>query len=201
MKKEQREYLNKYGDIPKDDLDRYLHMISKMRTLARQKETIGNAIKRIESIQWKTISYVLYVIPKGTPRPRSGRNGVFYVKGAADNKKLMESFLKDEDITLIKTAVKFECDSYVPIPHSMTKLEQLLAELKFIRPLTTPDFDNLAKGYCDMIQGLLILNDSQVIDGRSRKYYSAKPRVEIRLSYMEDFDSDFNRKKILKKGR
>ena len=66
----------------------------------------------------------------------------------------------------------------------------------FIYPVSKPDWDNLAKAYCDMIEGTLIYNDSLVIDGRSRKRYSIKPRIEITLSYMEDFDSQFNKNKI-----
>ena len=43
------------------------------------------------------------MVPKGTPRPRSGKNGVFYVKGASDNKKIFKEFIRDNDITLIST--------------------------------------------------------------------------------------------------
>ena len=48
-----------------------------------------------------------------------------------------------------------------------------------------------------MIQNLLIYDDSLIVEGISKKFYSVKPRIEITLSYMEDFDSQFNKKKIL----
>ena len=82
----------------------------------------------------------------------------------------------------------------------MNKIERVLAEMGFIRPISKPDWDNVAKAYCDMIQGFLIYDDSLIIDGTSSKYYSLKPRIEITIEYMEDFDSDFNRKKMKKKG-
>lgn len=47
-----------------------------------------------------------------------------------------------------------------------------------------------------MIQGLLLYDDSLVIKGVSEKRYSIKPRIEITISYMEDYDSAFNKKKI-----
>ena len=54
-----------------------------------------------------------------------------------------------------------------------------------------------------MIQGLLIYDDALIIEGISRKWYSIKPRIEIKIKYMESFDSLFNLNKIeskLKKG-
>ena len=70
----------------------------------------------------------------------------------------------------------------------------------FIYPVSKPDWDNLAKAYCDMIQGIILYDDSLVVDGLSQKRYSTKPRIEIEISYMTDYDSQFNKNKILKKG-
>ena len=51
-----------------------------------------------------------------------------------------------------------------------------------------------------MIQGIILYDDSLVVDGLSQKRYSTKPRIEIEISYMTDYDSQFNKNKILKKG-
>ena len=83
----------------------------------------------------------------------------------------------------------------------MTKSEQILAEMGLIRPISKPDWDNLGKSYSDMIQGVLIQDDSLIIEGVSRKFYSAKPRVEITIEYLKDFDSKFNENKIIKRLR
>ena len=50
-----------------------------------------------------------------------------------------------------------------------------------------------------MCQGFLLYDDSLVVEGVSKKFYSVKPRIEITLEYMEDYDCEFNKKKI-KKG-
>ena len=47
-----------------------------------------------------------------------------------------------------------------------------------------------------MITGSLIYDDSLIIEGTSKKFYSIKPRIEITIRYMEEFDSLFNQKKI-----
>lgn len=200
MLKMEKEYLKEFGDIPIDFLERYQVLLNE-NNLSRCKVHLYDEINRINHIKWKEISYVIYLIPKATPRPRSGKNGVFYVKGASDNKKFFQNYvLNREDITLITTPTKFYCTSYFPIPKSMNPIEKLLAELGYIYPTSKPDWDNVGKAYCDMIQDILLYDDSLIIDGESKKRYSSKPRIEITLKYMEDYDSEFNRKKILKKG-
>lgn len=198
MKKEQKEYIEKYAYIPNDTNGRFDYVMNLGRS--NGKTQILNTIDKIRSIKWKKHSFVIYVVPKGTPRPRSGKNGVFYVKGAKDNHKLFKEFAESVGgFDLITTACKFDCRVYLPIPSSMKLPEKVLAEMGFIRPISKPDWDNLGKAYCDMIQSTLLYDDASVIDGRTRKYYSCKPRVEIDLEYAEEFDSDFNKKKIERK--
>ena len=198
MLKIEKDYIDKYGDIPSDYDGRLDYLIKDMK-LHKFKIPIFKYIERMRDIKWKTISYTIYLLPKATPRPRMGNRGVFYVKGAKDNKKFFEKYLINQDIDLITTPVKFSCTSYFPIPSSMSSVEKIAAELGYIRPTSKPDWDNIGKAYCDMIQDLLIYDDSLIIEGTSKKYYSVKPRIEITLSYMEDYDSEFNKKKI-KKG-
>ena len=163
---------------------------------------VDGEIKRIQGIKWKTVKYIIYLIPKASPRPRRSLNGHFYVNGAADNKRFFKNFYKETlNIPIIDTPCKFYCDSYLPIPSDMSLVNQVLAELGLIRPVKKPDFDNLAKTYSDMTQGVLLFDDALIIEGISRKWYSCKPRIEITFKYMEDFDSDYNKKKILKTSR
>lgn len=199
MLKIEKEYEEKYGNIPKDYESR-ISILSSNVNFNRQSKTVDGEIDRIQKIKWKKENFTIYLLPKATPRPRSGKHGTFYVKGAKNNKKYFEKYLLDKDTKMIYTPTKFSCKSYFPIPSSMNKIEQILAEMGFIRPISKPDWDNVAKAYCDMIQGFLIYDDSLIIEGTSSKFYSIKPRIEITIEYMEDFDSDFNRKKMKKKG-
>ena len=198
MTNERKEYLSKYGNINNTYEDRLDYLLKNVNI---KNKDIYAEIKRISNIKWTKLSYIIYAVPKGTPRPRYGNNGVFYVKGAKVNKKIFEEFSKLNDITLITTPTKFNCISYSPIPSSMTNVEKILAELGFIRPTSKPDWDNIAKAYCDMIQGLLLYDDSLIIEGVSKKFYSVKPRIEIYIEYMNDYDSEFNKKKINRKEK
>lgn len=194
----QKEYDNLYKDIPKYNNERIEYLLKDIN-LKRSKYKVYDEIKRINNIKWKSQSFILYLIPKATPRPRSGRNGIFYVKGSADNKRFFKEFIKNKELEFINTTCKIECRFYFPLSKSMSGVEKILAEMGYIRPISKPDWDNIAKAYCDMIQGYLLLDDSLIIEGISKKYYSVKPRIEITLEWMEEFDSKFNKNKITKK--
>ena len=201
-KKDIREYDEKYGLVPTDKEERLKFLMSQAKNAEKTFAPVDGEIKRIQGIKWKTVKYVIYLIPKASPRPRRSLNGHFYVNGAADNKRFFKNFYKETlNIPIIDTPCKFYCDSYLPIPSDMSLVNQVLAELGLIRPVKKPDFDNLAKTYSDMTQGVLLFDDALIIERISRKWYSCKPRSEITFKYMEDFDSDYNKKKILKTSR
>lgn len=199
MLKIEKEYNEKYSDIP-SEYDERIKFICDKSKLNLSHPKVINTIEYIKNIKWKKLEYTIYLLPKATPRPRSGKNGIFYVKGAKDNKKFFKNFMKTQpDVPLITTPTKFYCDSYFPTPNSMNNIEKLCAELGLIHPVSKPDWDNVAKAYCDMIQGILIYDDSLIIEGALRKFYSIKPRIEIKIEYMENYDCNFNKRKLSNK--
>lgn len=198
MLKIEKEYLEKYGSIPREK-DARMAILTKDLQKRRKKDqtSIFSDIQAIRSIKWNTYSLVIYLLPKATPRPRLNSNtSLFYVSGSDVNKKLFHKFIKKHPHELICTPMIFITEYYLPIPMSMKAKDRILAELGYIRPIVKPDFDNVAKTYADMMQGSLILDDALIIEGISRKFYSIKPRIEISIKYMDDMDSSFNRKKI-----
>jgi Holliday junction resolvase RusA-like endonuclease len=74
---------------------------------------------------------------------------------------------------------------YKPIPKSMPKAKQILAELGYIRPISKPDFDNYAKNVCDTLNNILFNDDAQITVGVIEKRYSFKPRYEFKIMYRE----------------
>lgn len=200
MKKIESDYLKLYGDIPRDDSKRFGELLNSLNLTRASREKIFPEIRRIQNIKWKHHVFTIYLLPKGTPRPRrSRRSDTFYVIGARDNKEVFLNFLQHHDMDVVMTPCKFTCVSYLPIPKSMNNVDTILAELGFIVPLSNPDWDNLGKTYSDMIQDALILDDNLIIDGTSKKRYSIKPRIEIHIEYMEEFDCEYNEKKIRKR--
>lgn len=200
MKKSELDYIDHYGDIPEDPFARLIYYLSDIKFGKKFVNEVSSEATRIQNIKWNTLRFVIYLLPKATPRPRHNfiRN-TFYVMGAKDNRDIFSKALINSDIPMITTPCKFECVSYLPIPSTMNNKDKLLAEAGFIRPICKPDWDNLGKTYSDMIQGTLLFDDALIIEGTSKKYYSFKPRIEISIHYMEEYDSNFNAKKVRKK--
>lgn len=187
---EQYEYI--YGDLP-DTQEELISCLEKNMRLDFDK--IQTEEERIRSIEWDYREVMFYMVPKGTPRPRTSP-GHFYVKGAKQMKNLFSKYLKEEG--LICTRCELELTVWMPTPcNSMTNTEIYLAEKGLIRPIIAPDFDNLAKTYTDALQGVLIYNDNIINPGHVEKYYSIKPRIKLCIKFAKDFDCNYNRKKTL----
>lgn len=181
-----------YGALPntREELLSFLE-----KELNIDHEALQKREEEINSIGWMEENLTFYVTPKSTPRPRNDGTH-FYVKGAADLHRVFKKYLRDRDI--ICTRVEYYLTVYLPIPmKSMSKEEIYLAEKGVIRPIVLPDWDNVAKTYTDCLQSIILLNDNIINPGYVEKFYSIKPRVEIKLRWMKDFDCEFNKKKTL----
>lgn len=187
------EYRDKYSHYPdsQDELLKYIKTKYKIN-----EELINERINAINNIPWKEINITIPIIPKGSPRPRlNGKSNRFYVKGASDNKKIIRKIINKSNIIFTRTELLVK--TYQPTPtYAMSGTEIYLAQLGYIRPQQKSDWDNLGKTYCDMLEGILLLNDNIICDGNVKKYFSLKPRVEIYIKYQDHFDSRYNERKI-----
>ena len=93
MLKMEKEYIQEFGDIPKEYCER-IDLLLKESNLSRYQLSVYTEMKRIHKINWKSFKYTIYLLPKATPRPRSGKNGIFYVKGEELSCKRSEEFLR-----------------------------------------------------------------------------------------------------------
>lgn len=197
--KDLKKFNDKYGDIPKDKVERLFHLFKVLKLKDSELSKLRDQTLKLLSAKWEEFSFIIHYTPQATPRPRAGKFG-FYVKGAADNFKAFSKFMDElretEQVGVITTPCKLMVDAYFPIPSGMNRFEKILAELKLIRPISKPDWDNVGKTYSDMIQKSLLMEDSTIIEGTTRKYYSSRPRVEVNLKFMTQYDCKFHKKKV-----
>ena len=203
MKKNKKviEYEEKYGNIPKDFHERFIYLLSTLNLKIKDIDKIKQGIKRILGIRYEEISFSFYFFPQATPRPRYSRfSKVFYVKNMLNYNELFGEFVEScEDIDFkITTPAELICKTYSPIPSSMNRIDSILAELGLIKNISKPDGDNLLKSYSDMVQKHIIVDDALFYKMHIEKLYSFKPRIEITIRYMVDYDSEYNKKKIKK---
>jgi Holliday junction resolvase RusA-like endonuclease len=72
---------------------------------------------------------------------------------------------------------------YLPRPKSLPK--------RVRHHVKKPDRDNLEKGVKDALKGILWRDDSQVVDGRTRKMYGDPPRVVVAVRLISH-DAELN---------
>lgn len=197
------EYYDKYGLIPNDQQERLEWMVDNFNLTDKKIKEILNAKQYImDNLSYYDFKIVLYEEPAGTPRPRfklvnrynlanaAMTNGqfvkVFSITGAEDRRfmrQLITSGELQEFQQLLYTPCRIEFNAFIHTPSNFNIVQKFLAEIGLERPINKPDWDNIGKKYSDMMNGNIWLDDTLVIDGTIRKFYSIKPRVEINISF------------------
>ena len=123
--------------------------------------------------------------PRGKGRPRFARQGNFVktytdAKTASYEDQIRFYALKAMGSTEpIKRPVSVYIYIRVGVPKSYSKkrVEACLSGLE--RPTKKPDWDNVSKSICDAMQGIVILNDTQIVDAHVTKVYNAEAGVDV----------------------
>lgn len=68
-------------------------------------------------------------------------------------------------------AFAMEINNYRPIPKNASKAKRAMMTSGEICPITRPDRDNLEKPIQDACQGVFFDDDSQIVDGATRKLF------------------------------
>ena len=90
---------------------------------------------------------------------------------------------------------RVDITAYLGPPSSKPKIWTVLALIEHvIRPTKKPDWDNIGKIVCDALNSIAYRDDSAVVDGRVRKFFSEKPRVEVTILDITDFRDHWSRK-------
>ena len=202
MKQDIKEYQEKYSEIPKDYLERLAYLY---RVQPYKKQDLENLIKKIDemsNVTWESVTYIFYMNPKSSPRPKlNTKTFTFYVKDAKKFKEVFDEFKEQHSNMecVISTPCTIETKSYIETPKGMSLQEMMAAELELIHHVNAPDYDNLAKTYTDMVQKTLISNDSIIFKGTSEKFYSILPRIEVTVRFMTVYDCKYNKRSIEKR--
>lgn len=84
---------------------------------------------------------------------------------------------------------------YMAVPASKPKKFRDAALRGEIRPTMKPDWDNGGK-LTDALNLIVWIDDKQIVDGRVRKFYSDRPRTEVRVSLAAAVSNDAIQKGI-----
>ena len=123
--------------------------------------------------------------PHGKGRPKFARRGNF-VQTYTDKKTTSyEDLVKfhaniamvDLDPLQNAVAVYIYIKLAVPKSYSKKRTEACLSGLE--RPTKKPDWDNVAKSICDAMNGIVYMDDTQIVDAHVTKVYAANAGVDV----------------------
>jgi Holliday junction resolvase RusA-like endonuclease len=86
---------------------------------------------------------------------------------------------------VMECAVCVDMRFFMPIPKATSKKKRALMISGKIRPISRADRDNLAKLASDCLNGIVIKDDSQIVEGDVSKWYGEEPRTEIDIQKIE----------------
>jgi len=121
--------------------------------------------------------------PKGKQRPRWAKIGTYTPKETvAYETYIKELFvIKYPDFEPLESALILEITAFLTIPKSASKKKKILMESNKILPTKKPDLDNIVKEI-DSLKGLAFKDDKQIVKIMAYKYYSRRPRLEIKIT-------------------
>ena len=130
---------------------------------------------------------IFFTVPQvsGKSRPRFARQGTF-VKTYTDAKTLtyeksIQTYAKQAmgSTSPLIGAVAAYLHIGIPIPPSYSKARQKACIEGLERPTKKPDIDNIVKAVLDGMNGIVYLDDKQVVDLHLTKVYSSKEGIDI----------------------
>ena len=202
-KQKSLDYDTRYSEVPRDMESRLEWMCDLYKVSPAKMEEIVEKKRNMEMyLQYYDYKIIFYEVPEGMPRPRFrfiGKSNFMdaaianpgfihvYSPTAGDDFRYMQR-LKDDDLLSLHQFIQTPCsiciDSFFPTPSYFSVTDKFIAEIGLHNQIVKPDWDNIGKKYSDMYNHNIWLDDSLVIDGRVRKFYSMLPRVEINLRYL-----------------
>lgn len=131
------------------------------------------------------IVYSVYGEPVGKGRPRFAKRGNFVstytpqkTKTYEDEIRMMAKAAMGSSEPL-ETPVTVAIYIRVGIPASFSKQKRKDALANIERPTKKPDIDNIAKCFLDAMNGIVYLDDKQVVSLHITKVYAETPAVEV----------------------
>lgn len=77
-----------------------------------------------------------------------------------------------------------------PVPQSWSRKKRAAALIGQIRPAKKPDADNVLKALGDSLNGIVFVDDSQIVDARITKKYGDRPRLVATVAPIGEKQSD-----------
>ena len=123
--------------------------------------------------------YCFDINPIPAARPRVSRWSTYYPKKYTQFKKEMLALTSELDVTPIENLVRVELVFNVKMPNSWSKKKKLEKINTYCD--NNVDLDNYQKAILDSLNGVLYIDDRQIVEIFASKRYSDKPFIELEI--------------------
>lgn len=199
-KERESQYVQEFSHVSIETWDRLMDYLSEYDATKVLEEAIKRRDYIREHMTYSEINIIFYEEPVQTHRGRFNRfTKSVHSPNAKENFKAIERLVRDikDAMQVVCTPMLIEMTAFYPMPSALHPVEVVLFETRQDYAACDPDFDNVLKAYCDMIQTHIILDDDLVCSAVFNKYYSLKPRVELKIKYPDKFASKSTYKKVI----
>ena len=161
----------------------YIEVAKEQRCISEKENAIQGNLRASNAI-----SFTVYGKPIPKDRPRVVKGHVYTPKETVEQeetivlvyKSIYHDFKFDQYVPL-----RVETDFYLEISKTDRQKKKVFEKIKSgkIRPTKAKalDVDNGLKLVLDALNKVAYFDDSQIVETLARKYYSEKPRTEIRI--------------------
>ena len=199
---EEKQYQERYGEVPVDYEERLRYMIEKYKVSAHTMDQIIAKKRNMEfNMQFFDYKIVELFYPKIKSRPKMRVTRHNYMDVAKANPGFVHVYtpnaqydfnsmrrLIGDELDALHLFIQTPCTVYInvyePTPSGFSVIDKFLAEYGLIPSISDKDYDNYLKNTSDRLNTNLWLDDSLVISGTVNKLYSELPRQEIFIRYL-----------------
>lgn len=131
------------------------------------------------------VEFTIQTDPVAKARARAGAGGRFYTPKKTSNYESIVALHAKQAMKWrahIDSACVLNLVFHMPIPKSWSQKKRAQAIGGEIRHTSKPDLDNLIKAIKDGLNGIVWVDDAQVVRVVAEKKYSETPRVECCVS-------------------
>ena len=120
--------------------------------------------------------------PVGKARPRVTKRGTYTPTKTKNYDQLVQwSYKNKYKDKPLEGPLRVDITFYMYIPKNTSKIRRERKIAREILPTKKPDWDNMAKSITDALNGLAYKDDNQIVETHIYKYFSDKPRAEVRI--------------------
>lgn len=130
-------------------------------------------------------SFTVEGVPVAKGRPRLTTRGGFARAYTPEKTRSFEAVVAEAAKTAVGLmpayggAVELEAHFLIPIPKSWNRRDREAAINGAKYPTAKPDIDNYVKAICDGMNGIVYVDDCQIVSERTTKRYGLDPGVSV----------------------